>query len=95
MKVQALIRSLQRGSFNDKPNATLTLETTDPLEIMEIRMFSNSIDDGTVDRLQKCVGKVIQIPLSVNIYKGNIQYQIPFNTVIDVPKQSSITVPVK
>lgn len=85
MLVDCLVRSVKRGGTIEKPFATLVIETDQPLEIIEMRLFSNSINDGSVATLEQSVGKAIKLPLSANVYQGRLQFQLPFDAVIDVP----------
>jgi len=85
MLVKALIRSVTRQGSVEKPFAVLAIETEQPLEIIEIRMFKNAIDDGTVARLENVEGRTIDLPLRMEVYQGRLQYQLPYGADIQCP----------
>ena len=93
MLVKALVRDVVHGGNAGKVFAQVTLETTNPLEIMSLRLFEASFTDGTVKRFEEAakLGKVIDVPLSSQVYKGNLQFQFPYNQTLVIP-QPSLTV---
>lgn len=88
MLVDALIRSVELQGSGDKAFAVLTIETEQPLEIMQIRLFNSFIQSGVVKQLQSVVGKAIKLPVKVDVYKGSIQYQMPFDVKLHLPQQA-------
>lgn len=78
MEVKALIRNVEEKENNGKKMAILTIETEKPLAIAQVRLFSNSVNDGTVNALKKAIGTKQLLPLSAEIYNGQIQFSFPF-----------------
>lgn len=81
MLVKALIRDVQHDA--EAQIGRVTIETTNPLHIMDIRVFTKS-DTGkkNLAAFSAQKGKVIDIPLMAEVYKGQLQYQIPFGESI-------------
>lgn len=90
MLVKALIRAIRENSDANKPMAVVTLETTHPLEIVEIRLFKNAYNDGTVGKFKQMIGLECDIPLQSEIYNGKLSYNVPFGETIQVPARQPV-----
>jgi len=83
MQIVALVRDVQVNRNNaEKPFAVITLETEQPLQIVEIRLFKNQIDAGIADKLIPMKGKMVFFPIEPQIYNGRLQFQFPFDGVV-------------
>lgn len=85
MLVKALIREVRENANAQKPMAIVTVEVTRPLEIIEMRLFKQSYDDGTVIRFKQLAGVEIDLPLQVEVYNGRLSYGLPFGETVSVP----------
>jgi hypothetical protein len=82
MLVKALVRSIQRrNEHTDKPFAIVTVETDRPLEIVEFRLFGQSMSDGTATSFHNAIGSVVEIPLTLDTYKGQTSLKFPMGDV--------------
>jgi hypothetical protein len=78
MLVKALVRAISENADAQKPMCKVTLETSNPLEIVEVRLFKNAYNDGTVAKFKQAIGAEIEIPLQAEIYNNRISYNLPF-----------------
>ena len=87
MKVKALVRDLKMfPAVNGKKHyAICTIETEAPLEIIELRLFAGHIDNNTANELQKCKGRVVEIPLQMEEYNGKTNLKFPMNEAFVAP----------
>ncbi|MDB6060355.1 MAG: hypothetical protein JWM78_458 [Verrucomicrobiaceae bacterium] len=85
MLVKALVRSISENSDAQKPQAIVTLEVANPLEIIQVRLFKNSYADGTVSNFKQVIGAEMDIPLQAEIYNGKISWNLPFGEKLQLP----------
>jgi len=85
MLIKSLVRDVQSFPNAEKPYGILTIETEQPLEVHQVRLFSNSMNDGTYARLSNLKGQVALLPFSIDNYKGKTQFQIPYGAEIPSP----------
>lgn len=88
MLVKALIREVRESGDAQKPMAVVTLEVTNPLEIVEVRLFKNSYSDGTVHRFKQMLGVECEIPLQAEIYNNRLSFNVPFGQTLSVPAKA-------
>ena len=81
MIVQAEIRQVTKFLDAEKPYVKVGIETTKPLQSMELRLNQQSIDSGLVAVFEKFLNMNVTLPVNVSLYKGTLQYQIPFDTL--------------
>ena len=79
--IQAEIRQVQKFLDAEKPHVKVGIETTSPLQSMELRLNQQAVDSGLVAVFEKFLHKKCTFPVSVSLYKGFLQYQIPFDTL--------------
>ena len=81
-----LVSALVRGVLVGEKFSKVTLEVTNPLQIIDVRIFPRSDKDkATVQALQASVGKSLPFPLVPEIYNGQVQFQFPFGEEIQFP----------
>jgi hypothetical protein len=90
MLVNAMVRAVETGKSGEKEFAIISLETSQPLEIIQFRMFDNHIKDGTVAHIKSCIGADISLPLEAGIYQNKIQYQFPYGAVFNSSAAGSV-----
>ncbi|MCF6281453.1 MAG: hypothetical protein L3J28_04445 [Candidatus Polarisedimenticolaceae bacterium] len=82
MLVKALVRNVsKRNEQTEKPFAIVTVETQQPLEILEFRLFGQSMQDGTTSSFINAVGSEVDIPLTLDTYKGFTALKFPMGEV--------------
>lgn len=89
MLVRALVRGIRENADAQKPMAIVTLEVTNPLEIVEIRLFKNAYADGTVGKFKQVLGAEMEVPLQAEIYNGKLSYNLPFGESLRMPEPIS------
>lgn len=77
MNVIALVRDVVRVNDSSKTKAVVTIETESPLEIHDVRLFEQSLADGSVAAFESVKGKVVQVPVQVGAYNGRPQLNMP------------------
>lgn len=86
MFIIALIREVKRVNDASKTKAVVTLETEEPLEIHELRLFEESLANGTVAAFENSKGKAAQVPVQVGVYNGKAQLNMPRGVIFHPPK---------
>lgn len=81
MIIQAEIRQIQTFFEKEVHYAKIGLETTFPLQAFEIRINQQALDQGILEVFKKYLHQSVYLPISVSLYKGFIQYQLPFDTL--------------
>ena len=90
MLVKCLIRSATRKkSQQDKDYGLVTIETERPLEISDISIYGSQMGDGTFDNIARCVGKVLELPLKLDSFKGNTKLAYSMGESFQLPAQPS------
>jgi hypothetical protein len=85
MLIQCLVRDIQHDPANEI--GRVTVETTNPLAIIDFRVFTkNATGKANLASLISLKGKNVLLPLDAGLYKGELQYQIPFGETINVNK---------
>lgn len=90
MKVESFVRDVVvLVDGKNREYAMLTVETENPLEIHQIRLFGRSIEDGTVKRLQTHTGHKLILPLQVDVFNNKAQLQLAQGSVIQARMSSA------
>ena len=90
MLIKALVRAVEDNADAAKPMAIVTLETSNPIEIIQVRLFKNSIADGTVAAFRQVIGAEMDIPLQPEIYNGKLSWNFPFGQRLQVPSRPAV-----
>ncbi len=85
MLVKGLVRNVQDRGNADKQFCVVDIEFSNPLEIIQVRLFQNSYQDGTVHTLKQCIGVELDLPIEAQIYQNKLQYGMPFGESIKLP----------
>lgn len=92
MLVKALVRAVEDNADAAKPMSIVTLETTNPIEIIQVRLFKNSIADGTVAAFKQVIGAEMDVPLQPEIYNGKLSWNMPFGQRLKLPARAAAVV---
>lgn len=95
MLVKALVRSITENADAQKPMAIVTLEVSNPLEIVQVRLFKNAYADGTVSKFKQVLGAEMDVPLQAEIYNGKLSYNLPFGESLQMPQKIAAVAPAK
>lgn len=86
MLVKALVRAVsETGTNTEKPMAIVTLEVSNPLEIVQVRLFKQAYNDGTVARFKQAIDAQVDVPLQPELYNGRLSYAFPFGETLQIP----------
>jgi hypothetical protein len=79
MQVLAEVRKVRH--FNgSKLKAEVSLIVSDPDEILRVRLFDVHEKQGLIDQFQKLEGKLVRVPLEIEIYQGRLSYSLSYGS---------------
>lgn len=74
MLVKAKLLDLDRRQHKGKDVVDLTFKLTNPGESITVTLWNNSVVAGEDKAYEKMIGKIIEVPLQIRVWNGNLQY---------------------